>query len=351
MEFKDLTLKELTEIVAGLGKPVYTAKNIFKWIYKRGVNDFEQMSDVSKELRAYLSKNYTLSGLKILEIEKAKDRCIKFLFELNDKETIESVLIPKADRVTVCVSTQVGCKMACAFCCTAIQGFKRDLRASEIVDQVIAINNYAKNELSYPTDDSGIRTVSNIVFMGMGEPMDNLEAVIKAIDILTDHNSLAFGTRKITVSTCGLIPEMFEFKKRSGVKLAISLNAVDDVFRDEIMPVNKTYKISELIGSIKKLPLKSLEFITIEYILFKGLNDSKKDAEKLALLLKDLPIKLNLIPFNAHAAAPSFEAPSTKTLSDFYDYLTGQGVICNVRHSRGSDISAACGQLRSKKQK
>lgn len=351
MEFKDLTLKELTEIVAGLGKPVYTAKNMFKWVYKKSATDFEQMSDVSKELRSYFSQNYTISGLKILETEKAKDGCVKFLFQLNDKETVESVIIPKEDRVTVCVSTQVGCKMACAFCCTATQGFKRNLSPSEIINQVIEINNYAKNELSFPTDDSGIRTVSNIVFMGMGEPMDNLDAVVKAIDILVDHNSLAFGTRKITVSTCGLIPQMFEFKERSGVKLAISLNAVDDELRDSIMPVNKTYKINELIGSIKKLPLKSLEFITIEYILFRGLNDSKKDAEKLVKLLKNQPVKVNLIPFNPHSSAPSFEAPSTKSLSDFYDYLAGHGVICNVRHSRGSDISAACGQLRSKKLK
>ncbi|MCX6112876.1 MAG: 23S rRNA (adenine(2503)-C(2))-methyltransferase RlmN [Proteobacteria bacterium] len=348
MEFKDLTMKELTTIVAGFGKPAYSAKNIFKWIYKRRVEDFNQMTDIANELRSYFSQNYKISGLKIIETEKAKDGCIKFLFELKDGQTIESVLIPKEDRITVCVSTQVGCKMGCTFCCTAKQGFTRDLSTSEIVNQVMDINYYAKEQLGFKTDDSGFRTITNIVFMGMGEPLDNIEAVIKAVDILTDHNALAFGTRKITVSTCGLIPQMFEFKKRSGVKLAISLNAANDELRDKIMPINKTYKINELISSIKKLPLKSLEFITIEYILFRGLNDSKKDAETLAKLLKDLPVKVNLIPFNPHPGAPDFDAPDVKTLSDFYDYLASKGVICNVRHSRGTDISAACGQLKSR---
>ena len=349
MEFKDLTLTELIAIIAKLGKPAYAAKNMFKWVYKRRVEDFSQMSDIAKELRTYFGQNYTISRLKIVEIEKAKDGCIKFLFELNDGQTIESVLIPKEDRTTVCVSTQVGCKMGCTFCCTAKQGFTRDLSTSEIVNQVMEINYYAKEELGLKTDDSGFRTITNIVFMGMGEPLDNIESVIKAVDILTDHNALAFGTRKITVSTCGLIPQMFEFKKRCGVKLAISLNASSDELRDKIMPINKKYKVDELIRSIKKLPLKSLEFVTIEYILFKGLNDSRSDAEALAKLLHDQPVKINLIPFNPHPGAPGFDAPDTKTLSDFYDYLASKGVICNVRHSRGVDISAACGQLKSRK--
>ena len=351
MDFKDLTLNDLTDIIKSLGKPAYAAKNMFKWVYKRRVEDFEQMTDIAKELRAYFSQNYENYRLKTLAKQKAKDGCIKFLFGLKDGETIESVLIPKEGRVTVCVSTQVGCKMGCIFCCTSTQGFKRNLSPSEIVNQVIEINYYAKDKLGYSTDDSGIRTVTNIVFMGMGEPLDNLDSVVKAIDILSDHNSLAFGLRKITVSTCGLVPQMFEFKERSGAKLAISLNAPSDYIRDKIMPVNKTYKIHELVGSIKKLPMKNLEFITIEYILFKNLNDSKENALELAKLLKGLPIKVNLIPFNPHPDAAGFNAPDTQTLSDFYDQLVEKGVVCNVRHSRGSDISAACGQLRSRKGK
>ena len=349
MEFKDLTLKELIDIIAKLGKPAYAAKNMFKWVYKRRVDDFSQMSDIAKELRSHFGQHYTISRLKIVEIEKAKDGCIKFLFELNDGQTIESVLIPKEDRTTVCVSTQVGCKMGCTFCCTAKQGFTRDLSTAEIVDQVLEINYYATEQLGLKTDDSGFRTITNIVFMGMGEPLDNMESVIKAVDILTDHNALAFGTRKITVSTCGLVPQMFEFKKRCGAKLAISLNASSDELRDKIMPINKKYNVEELVSSIKKLPLKTLEFITIEYILFKGLNDSRFHAEALTKLLHNQPVKINLIPFNPHPGAPGFDAPDNKTLSDFYDYLASKGVICNVRHSRGVDISAACGQLKSRK--
>jgi 23S rRNA (adenine2503-C2)-methyltransferase len=347
MNFKDLTLKDLTAIVKELGKPAYAAKNMYKWVYKKRNNDFEQMTDIAKELRAYFSENYKISPLKIVKTEKAKDGCVKFLFELKDGQTIESVLIPKEDRTTVCVSTQVGCKMGCTFCCTSTQGFTRDLTPSEIVDQVMEINDYAKNTLGYETDDSGIRTITNIVFMGMGEPLDNVNAVIKAIEILSDDNALGFGLRKITVSTCGIIPKMFEFKEQCGAKLAISLNASNDEFRNRIMPINKTYKIKDLVTAMKKLPLKNQEFMTIEYIIFKGMNDSKNDAVELARLLKGLNVKVNLIPFNPHPGAPGFDAPDTQTLRDFYDYLAGVGVICNVRHSRGSDISAACGQLKS----
>ncbi len=349
MDFKDLTLKELTEVVAKLGKPQYTAKNLFRWVYKRRVEDYSLMSDISKELREYLLSNYLIQVPKIVHTERSKDGTVKFLLELSDEQTIESVLIPKEDRTTICVSTQVGCKMGCKFCCTAAQGFMRSLNPSEIVNQVVVVNDFARKELKYQVDDSGIRAITNIVFMGMGEPLDNLDAVVKAIDILSDHNGLAFGLRKITVSTCGLVPMIKEFKSRCGAKIAISLNAADDALRNKIMPINRSYPVNSIIDAIVRLPLKSLEFITIEYIMFGGLNDSRDDAEKLAKLLKGKPVKVNLIPFNPYPGATEFKRPSDKTMHDFYDYLAGKGVICNVRHSRGADISAACGQLRSKK--
>ena len=349
MDFKDLTLQELTAIVAKLGKPQYTAKNLFRWVYKKRTEDYALMSDVAKELREHLVANYTMTSPEIVFTETSSDGTVKFLLKLNDGETIESVLIPKEDRTTICVSTQVGCKMGCTFCCTATQGFTRNLTTSEIVNQVVFVNDYAREKLGYTVDDSGIRAISNIVFMGMGEPLDNLDAVVDAVDILSDHNGLAFGMRKITVSTCGLVPMIPEFKKRCGAKLAISLNAADDKLRDQLMPINKSYSVKSLIDAIVRLPLKSLEFITIEYIMFGGLNDTEQEAEKLAKLLKSKPVKVNLIPFNAYSETSKFKRPSDKAIHDFYDYLAQKGVICNVRHSRGADISAACGQLKSKK--
>lgn len=349
MDIRDLTLKDITDIVIAKGKPAYSAKNIFKWIYKRSVMDFSLMTDISKELRQYFFDNYTVYNPEIVKTQKSKDGCVKFLFRLIDGETIESVLIPKEDRVTVCVSTQVGCKMNCVFCSTATQGFKRDLSPSEIITQVLTVNNYAIKELNYKTDDSKIRAITNIVFMGMGEPLDNIDNVIKTIDILSDHNSIGFGLRKITVSTCGLVPKMMDFKKRCGAKLALSLNASNDETRTKLMPINKTYPIKELVSTIRKLPLKAQEFVTIEYVLFKGLNDSKENAHELAKLLKGLEVKVNLIPYNSGALAKELRSPSLADLSEFYDYLASEGVICNVRHSRGDDISAACGQLKSSK--
>lgn len=348
MYFQDLTLKKLTDLVKDKGKPAYNAKNLFRWFYKRGVRCFSDMTDVAKELRSILSQELPPYKLNIAEIEKSKDGCVKFLFQLQDGETIESVLIPKEERLTLCVSTQVGCKMACKFCCTAKQGFTRDLLASEIVAQIDTVNSYARDELKYSTDDSGVRSVTNIVFMGMGEPLDNMQAVLDCISIISDDNGLAFGMRKLTVSTCGLIPKIPEFKDLCGAKLAISLNAVDDEFRSKIMPINKKYPLKDLITCLKRLALKKHEFITIEYILFEGLNDSRTDAEKLSKLLKGINIKVNLIPFNGHDKALGFKTPGEKTLIAFYDELVKNGVVCNVRHSRGTDINAACGQLKSK---
>jgi len=348
MDFKDLTLKELVDVVSQKGRAAYTAKNIFNWVYKKGTEDFSKMSNVSKELREFLSSKYSFFTPKILSTEKSSDGCVKFLFELHDGETIESVLIPKEDRVTVCVSTQVGCKMGCVFCCTAEQGFTRNLSASEIVNQVISVNNYARDVLNYAVDDSGIRAVTNIVYMGMGEPLDNLDEVIKSVDIISNHNGLAFGFRKITVSTCGIVPKMIEFKEKCQARLALSLNACSDQLRNKLMPINKTYDVTSLMSTIKTLPMKLHDFVTIEYIMFKGVNDSIDDAKHLARLLNKLPVKVNLIPFNKHLKAKGFDSPGDRSMHDFYDYLAGKDVICNVRYSRGADINAACGQLKSR---
>lgn len=349
MYFQDLTLKKLTDIVKEWQKPAFNAKNLYRWFYKRGVRDFTQMTDVAKELRERFGSEYPPYTIETVETEKAKDGCVKFLFKLSDGETIESVLIPKEDRLTLCVSTQVGCRMACTFCCTSKQGLTRNLLASEIVAQIEETNIYARDVLKCAVDDGGYRSVTNIVFMGMGEPLDNLEAVIDAIDIISDHNGLAFGLRKITVSTCGIIPRIIDFRSRCNAKLAVSLNAVTEELRNKIMPVNKSYPLKELVSLLKRLTPKKQDFVTIEYIMFAGLNDSKRDAANLAELLKGVNVKINLIPFNSNPMVPEFKTPTDKALYDFYEALVEKGVVCNVRHSRGVDISAACGQLKSKR--
>lgn len=338
-DLKSITYENLVKIAKELGYKSYVAGNIFTWVYKRRIENFDEMTDISKEFRKYLKDKFYISKLNLLEKEKSKDSTIKFLFELFDKESIESVLIPHEGRLTVCVSTQVGCKMNCAFCCTAKQGFTRNLETSEIVNQILFINDYLKSEN---------KNITNVVFMGMGEPLDNMENVIDAIAIISNDFSIGFGMRKITVSTSGLIDKIIDFKKKCGARLAISLNSADNTLRTKLMPVNNKYPLKDLIKTIKTINLKSHEFVTIEYIMFKDLNDSKSDAVNLANLLKNLPIKLNLIPFNPYENSP-FKTPSMSVVSDFYDYLASKGIICNVRHSRGSDISAACGQLKSKR--
>jgi 23S rRNA (adenine2503-C2)-methyltransferase len=339
-DFKTLNFKEFAEIIKSLDKPEYVAQNIYKWVYKRRVEDFDQMTDIAKKLREHLKENMIIPSVELLRKESSSDGTVKFLFRLSDGNTIESVYIPYEGRVTLCVSAQVGCKMGCAFCFTAQQGFIRSLTASEIINQVLAANDEAIR--------SGTREVSNVVFMGMGEPLDNIENVIKAVDILTEDNGLAFGSRKITVSTCGIIPKMIEFKEKCKAKLAISLNAADDKVRNNLMPVNKTYPLKSLISCIKKLSLRNYEFVTFEYILFAGINDSDEDAIALTRLIKGLPAKVNLIYFNPHPGAPGFSPPDAKRMFDFAQILLDRGIICRARESRGGDISAACGQLRSR---
>lgn len=348
-DFKALSLSELSSIIKTLNKPEYVAQSIYKWVYRKRVESFSEMSDIAKQLRQYLTETMIISKLELLQKEISTDGTAKFLFRLEDGNTVESVLIPYEGRITLCVSSQVGCKMACAFCFTAKQGFVRSLTASEIVNQVLMVNDVAVKELGYKIDENtGIRAITNIVFMGMGEPMDNLDNVIKAIEILTEEQGLAFGLRKITVSTCGLIPKMIEFKERSKVKLAVSLNASNEKKRNLLMPVNKTYPLKDLIDAIRKLQLRNYEFVTFEYILFAGINDTDEDALELVKLIKGLPAKVNLIYFNPHPGAPEFQPPNAKRMFDFAQLLLDRGIICRARESRGKDISAACGQLRSR---
>jgi 23S rRNA (adenine2503-C2)-methyltransferase len=332
-DIKNLTLEGLEAYISGLGKERFRAKQIFKWLYQMDATDFSQMTNVSKEFRRVLEEGALISNLEPEVVESSEDGTKKYLFRLADGSAVESVLIPDEGRNTLCISSQVGCAMGCAFCLTGTFGLSRNLTTAEIVNQVCAVKR-----------DEPVR---NIVFMGMGEPLANLSAVIPAVKILTDPDGFQFSTRKVTVSTSGLVPEMAELGKGVTVNLAVSLNATTDEIRSQIMPVNRRYPLKELLAGCKAFPLPSRRWITIEYVLIRDLNDSLEDAKRLVRLISNIPSKVNLIPFNEHDSC-GFKSPSQDAIDKFHKYLLDKNVTVITRSSRGSDISAACGQLKGK---
>ena len=330
-DVKNFTLEALEAYISGLGKERFRAKQIFKWLYQLDATSFCEMTNVSKEFRRVLEESAMISNLVPEVVEASGDGTRKYLFRLSDGSAVESVLIPDEGRNTLCISSQVGCAMGCAFCLTGSFGLSRNLTTAEIVNQVCAVKR-----------DQPVR---NIVFMGMGEPLANLAAVIPAVKILTDPDGFQFSTRKVTVSTSGLVPEMAELGKAVTVNLAVSLNATTDEIRSQIMPVNRRYPLTELLSACKAFPLPSRRWITIEYVLIRGLNDSVEDAKRLVRLISNIPSKVNLIPFNEHESC-TFQSPSQDAIDRFHKYLLDKNVTVITRSSRGSDISAACGQLK-----
>ncbi|MEK6577917.1 MAG: 23S rRNA (adenine(2503)-C(2))-methyltransferase RlmN [Bdellovibrionota bacterium] len=372
--FQSLTQEDLAEQLLHLSKPNpaidevkakkqarYRAKQIFHWVYQRHVLEWDAMSDLSKELRVWLKENVEIFRLKESLNNQALDGTHKFLWQLQDGKTIESVVIPAAlqevesededsekslsgrpsteqisspkwGRLTACISSQVGCAMACKFCLTGIQGLDRHLQTHEIVTQVLELRLLAP--------------ITNIVFMGMGEPLHNFDNVVKACKILLDQDGLHFSKRKVTVSTSGLVPAIEGLGKQVDVSLAISLNATTDETRSLIMPVNKKWNIESLLKTCREYPLGSHRRITFEYVMLKDFNDSLGDAERLVKLTRGIPSKLNLIPFNEHSGS-EYKRPTDETVRAFQKYLLDRGLTATVRVSRGRDILAACGQLRS----
>ncbi len=332
-DIKNLTLKGLESYISGLGKERFRAKQIFKWLYQMDAGSFEEMTNVSKEFRVMLGEIAQISNLTPEVVESSEDGTRKYLFRLFDGSAVESVLIPDEGRNTLCISSQVGCAMGCAFCLTGSFGLSRNLTTAEIVNQVCAV----KRD----------QPVSNIVFMGMGEPLANLKAVIPAVQILTDPDGFQFSTRKVTVSTSGLVPEMAELGRGCTVNLAVSLNATTDEVRNRIMPVNRRYPLAELLAACKAFPLPSRRWITMEYVMIRDLNDSLDDAKRLVRLISNIPSKVNLIPFNEHEGC-DFKCPTQESIDRFHKYLLDKNVTVITRSSRGSDISAACGQLKGR---
>jgi len=334
VDLKDLDLEETRAYVKKIGLEAYRAKQIRQWIFSHKAKSFEEMINVSKELRNHLNSFCIISQLKIIKTEISLDGTKKFLFELEDSNRIESVLIPERNHYTMCISSQVGCAMGCKFCLTARQGFIRNLRSSEIINQVIQI----RQLLDQPD------RLTNIVFMGMGEPLANFEAVKKAVNNIISPDTLNFSRRRVTLSTCGLAPEIERFGKDLPINLAVSLNAGDDKTRNMLMPINKKYPLKKLMETLKHFPLHKGRRITFEYILIRDINDRLSDATNLARLLKNIRAKINLIPFNRYDGSP-FEEPDEKRILAFQDELIRKNYTVTIRKSKGADISAACGQL------
>lgn len=341
-DLKNLTLPALEQFLQGQGKERFRATQIFKWIYQQDARSFEEMTNISKELRRELSESAFISDLEVEAVEEGGDGTKKYLFKLDDGQAVESVLIPIEGRNTLCISSQVGCAMACEFCLTGTFKLTRNLTTAEIVNQIMAVRRDVR--------DSG-EEIRNIVMMGMGEPLHNLDNVIPAIQIMIDGNGLQLSNRRVTVSTCGLVPEMARLGREvPNVNLAISLNATTDELRNRIMPVNRRYPLKELLRACREFPLPGRRKVTFEYVMLGGVNDSLEDAKRLLRLISDIPNKVNLIPFNEHEGC-DFKAPAQAAIDAFHTYLIDRHVTVITRDSRGSDISAACGQLKGRLQK
>ena len=325
----------LQEFLLKHGIKPYRAHQIFIWIYHHKLYDFEHMTNLSKSLRALLKEHFYISVPKIRSTTKSQDGSIKYLFELKDGLTIESVWMPTDQRKTLCVSTQVGCRLACAFCITGTMGLERNLSSDEIIGQYLAVNE------NMPEEDQ----VTNVVLMGMGEPLDNYDATIDAIRLMILPEALRLSSRKITLSTAGQVDLIKKFKNEDlHVNLAVSLNATDNKTREDIMPINKKYPIEDLMNCLRDYPLKPSRRFTFEYVMLGGINDRDEDARRLSKLLHGIPCKVNLIPFNKFAAS-EFEPPSEERIRTFQQYLLSKNHTVFIRQNRATDILGACGQL------
>jgi len=344
----DFTLKELTELV----KPQFRAKQIYGWLYHQYAQNFEDMKNIPKSLKEDLSQKFVANPMRIVNKEVSSDGTIKYLFELQDGKTVESVWLKMKDtqhdekgeviqeaKYTICVSTQVGCKVGCTFCLTAKGGFSRDLTAGEIVGQVVALKR---------DNDHKHNRMINIVYMGMGEPLDNLNNLSHAIEIFKEDDGLCISGKRQTVSTSGLSTKIDRLGEMDlGVHIAISLHAVDDELRSELIPMNKAHNINSIIEAVKRFPIDTRKRVMFEYLVIKNKNDDLGSAKKLVKLLHGIKAKVNLIYFNPYPGT-NYDRPNKEDMVAFQEYLVKHGLLCTIRDSKGIDISAACGQLKEK---
>jgi 23S rRNA (adenine2503-C2)-methyltransferase len=337
---RDMSLEELTAFVTGeLGEAAFRATQLFRWIHARGATTWDEMTDLARPLREKLAMVATIAPLTVDDVQTSADGTRKVRFLTADGRAIESVLIPDGDKLTQCISSQVGCALDCSFCATATLGFGRNLTAGEIVDQV-----YRARAILGPDT-----RITNLVYMGMGEPLHNFANVTKSLRLLTDDLGQGFSWRRITVSTAGLVPGIEKLgREEVRPNLAISLNATTDATRDVVMPINKKWNIAALLDAIRAFPLERRRRVTFEYVLLADVNDSLDDAARLVRLLGDFPCKVNLIPWNPHPLAP-YRRPAPEAIERFQNEVKRLGLPAYLRTPRGDDIDAACGQLAAKK--
>lgn len=332
VDLLDLSPDELTDYVSSLGEEKYRASQIARWIYKTGAKSFDEMTDLPKALRLTLEDRAQISSITADKVLLSSDGTRKYLFRLNDGSRVETVLIPDCGRYTLCISSQVGCRMGCTFCLTGTVGRIRNLKTSEIINQLL----FVRSDIT--------ETITNIVFMGMGEPLDNFDNTVRALKILTHQAFIGMSPRRITVSTSGLVPMIEKLGREAPVNLSISLNAPNDELRSKIMPVNKKYPLRELLDAGRRYPFPRGKRLTFEYVLLQGVNDSPTHARELARLLSGVDCMINLIPFNEATPLP-YKTPDAKSVATFQQILISSGLRTLIRKSKGRDILGACGQL------
>ena len=333
-DLTELSAEEMTDFVDSMGEKSFRAGQILKWLYRSGVTSFEEMTDLSRDLRARLAEIAEIGLLKKVHSVESADGSVKFLWELKDGARVESVLLPERGHFTLCVSSQVGCAMGCRFCRTARLGLKRNLTQGEISGQVLAVRR------ALAADDK----LTNLVFMGMGEPLANRANVVGALNILTEPGLVGMSRRHLSLSTVGVVPELAPLADDITIGLTVSLNAADNKTRDYLMPINRKYPLDKLHRALAIFPLPSRRRITIAYVMLAGVNDSQEDALKLTRYLHGLKVKVNLIPFNSWPGS-EFEASPDENIMAFQDILTAKNYTAIIRKSKGRDVSAACGQL------
>jgi 23S rRNA (adenine2503-C2)-methyltransferase len=334
---------------AGVGEKQLRMRTnqLWSWLYARGATKWETMTDVSKDLRATLSELYTLERLEVADAQFSEDGTRKYLFRMADGQLVETVYIPEVGRGTLCVSSQVGCTLTCRFCHTGTQKLVRNLTIAEIVGQMVAVRDDLQDWGEDGLSNSGRRKITNVVMMGMGEPLYNSDNVGEALNVMSDGEGLSLSRRRITLSTSGVAPEIPLMGEKTGVMLAISLHAVRDELRNELVPLNKKYPIETLLEACRNWPgLSNAKRITFEYVMLKGVNDSDADARDLVRMLAGIPAKINLIPFNPWPGAP-YECSEWERIEAFAEIVNRAGYASPVRSPRGRDIMAACGQLKS----
>ncbi len=331
----DLSYEMLKTEFAGANLKKFTTDQVFQWLYFKNIQDVNLWSNISKTDRQFLESNYNTSLIGVVRATGDEHGTRKFLLELHDKLRIEAVLIPEKHHFTFCISTQAGCPLACRFCATGLLGFKRNLTAGEIISQILVL----KNEIRYYTGKL------NIVLMGMGEPLLNYENLEQALKIMTSAKAMNISPRNITISTSGILEPLKRFEKTfPRVKISFSLNASDDLMRETLMPISKKEKLADILDYFRDTKLDRIHRITFEYVLLKGVNDSTQDARKVAALLRGIPCKINVIPYNRNESLP-FKTPSEQEVNAFADYLHEKGYTVIVRWSKGKEIRSACGQL------